>query len=59
MVENVGCSNGITFTLDRSGVFHTDSFAREISLFDYDVDHGALHNRRPFARFAKRGRNAR
>jgi sugar lactone lactonase YvrE len=36
MVENVGCSNGIAFTLDRSGFFHTDSFAR--SAF-WDGDH--------------------
>jgi hypothetical protein len=63
MVENVGCCNGMAFTLDRSGFFHTDSFAGEISRFDYDVEHGSLHHRRLFARFAKAdgmpGRNAR
>jgi SMP-30/Gluconolactonase/LRE-like region len=30
-----------------------DGSAGEISLFDYDVEHGSLHNRRLFARFAE------
>lgn len=48
VVEDVRCSNGLAFTLDRKHLYYTDSERREISLFDYDVDTGELSNRRPF-----------
>lgn len=51
LVEGIGCSNGMAFTRDIKGFYHTDSFAREISYFDYSVENGALSNRRVFARF--------
>lgn len=49
VLEGIGCSNGIGFTPDRKGMYYTDSFAREIYLFDYDQATGALSNRRVFA----------
>jgi D-xylono/L-arabinono-1,4-lactonase len=49
LLEGVGCPNGLGFTLDRKGMYFTDSFARTIYLFDYDQAHGALSNRRIFA----------
>jgi sugar lactone lactonase YvrE len=51
LLEGIGCSNGMAFTGDTKGFYHTDSFAREISYFDYSVEDGKLSNRRLFARF--------
>ena len=48
VVEDVGCSNGLAFTLDRTRLYHTDSFARTISLFDYHD--GDLSNQRLFTK---------
>jgi D-xylonolactonase len=50
VLEGVGCSNGMAFTLDRNGFYYTDSFAGEIYLFDYDERDGSIGNRRVFAR---------
>ncbi len=46
---DVGCSNGMGFTPDRRRMYHTDSFRREIYLYDYDGPTGAIENRRLFA----------
>jgi D-xylonolactonase len=51
LLEGIGCSNGMAFTLDHRALYHTDSFARAIYLFDYDIDEGRLSNRRVFATF--------
>jgi D-xylono/L-arabinono-1,4-lactonase len=51
LLEKIKCSNGMAFTLDHKGFYYTDSLAREIYLFDYDVENGALSNRRTFAAF--------
>jgi D-xylono/L-arabinono-1,4-lactonase len=51
LFDGVLCSNGMAFTADAKGFYHTDSFAREISYFDYSKDDGAISNRRTFARF--------
>jgi D-xylono/L-arabinono-1,4-lactonase len=51
MLQDIGCSNGMAFTLDRRGFYYTDSFAREIYLFDYNAEDGSIGNRRIFARF--------
>ncbi|MGA8151375.1 MAG: SMP-30/gluconolactonase/LRE family protein [Terriglobales bacterium] len=53
LLEGIGCSNGMAFTLDRKGLYYTDSFEREIYLFDYNVQDGSITNRRVFARFAE------
>lgn len=50
LLENIGCSNGMAFTLDRKYLYYTDSFAREIYLFDYSLGDGSISNRRVFAR---------
>ena len=52
VVDNVGCSNGIGFTLDQKQMYYTDSTAREIYLFDYDPATGDIHNRRVFVTVA-------
>lgn len=51
LLEDIGCSNGMAFTLDRTGFYYTDSFAHEIYLFDYNAADGSISNRQIFARF--------
>jgi D-xylonolactonase len=51
ILEGIGCSNGMAFTLDHMGFYYTDSFAGEIYLFDYRVEDGQLSNQRVFAKF--------
>ncbi len=51
VLEGIGCSNGMAFTLDQKGFYYTDSFAHEIYLFDYNAEDGAISNQRVFARF--------
>jgi D-xylonolactonase len=53
LLDGIGCSNGMAFTKDRNGFFYTDSFAREVYLFDYNIDDGSICNRRVFARFTE------
>lgn len=48
VVADVGISNGLGFTPDRVGLYHTDSTARVIYRYDYDQATGALSNRRVF-----------
>lgn len=49
IADNVGCSNGMGFTPDGKGFYYTDSYAREIYLFDYSPATGELSNKRVFA----------
>ncbi len=49
LLEDIGCSNGLAFSPDRKQVYYTDSYAREIYLFDYDSETGTISNRRIFA----------
>jgi D-xylonolactonase len=46
LLEGIGISNGMGFTLDRRQMYYTDSQARCIYLFDYDEKTGALTNQR-------------
>jgi len=48
--EGIGTSNGMGFTPDRRGFYHTDTRRREIYLYDYDRADGGLSGRRVFAR---------
>jgi D-xylono/L-arabinono-1,4-lactonase len=48
LVDDVGCSNGMAFTPDQTGLFYIDSFARNIYRFDYDKVSGELRNQRVF-----------
>ena len=54
VLEGVGTSNGMGFTLDRRSFYHTDTRRREISLYDYDVKTGAIANRRVFVEVPER-----
>ncbi|HZM21264.1 MAG TPA: SMP-30/gluconolactonase/LRE family protein [Anaerolineales bacterium] len=46
ILEGIGVSNGMGFTLDRQRMYYTDSAACSIYLFDYDKKTGALTNQR-------------
>jgi D-xylonolactonase len=46
LLDNIGVSNGLGFTLDRKQLYYTDSSKRHIYLFDYNQTTGALTNQR-------------
>lgn len=48
VLDGIGCSNGMGFTLDRKQMYYTDSEAYTIYLFDYDEASGDLSNQRIF-----------
>ena len=48
VIEGVGISNGMGFTLDNKHMYYTDTTTRAIYLFDYDEDTGAITNQRTF-----------
>ena len=48
VIENAGLCNGMGFTSDLKSMYFTDSLAREIYIFDYDVETGEIGNRRTF-----------
>jgi D-xylonolactonase len=50
VLEGIGVSNGMGFTPDRTQMYYTDSRKREIYVFDYDRETGALTNQRVFVR---------
>ena len=54
VVDNVGVSNGLGFTLDRRQMYYTDSTAGKIYRFDYDEKTGDIANRQVFARVPPR-----
>ncbi len=49
LLDGIGISNGMGFTLDLRHLYHTDSPKREICIFDYDRVSGDISNRRIFA----------
>jgi len=50
LLDGIGCSNGMGFTLDRKRMYYTDSHKREIYIFAYDQKTGTLANQRLFVR---------
>ncbi len=50
LLEGIGTSNGLGFTPDRKQMYYTDSPRREIYLFDYDQETGAITHQRVFVR---------
>ena len=57
MVEGVGTSNGLGFTADGRHMYHTDTRAEAIYLYDYDPVTGEISNRQVFVQNADdRGR---
>jgi D-xylonolactonase len=50
LLEGIGISNGMGFTPDCKRMYYTDSVKREIYLFDYEQDTGAITGQRLFVR---------
>ena len=46
MIESVTISNGIVWTKDRRTMYYIDSEENEVDAFDFDLDSGAIGNRR-------------
>ena len=44
VVRDIGTSNGMTFSLDLKQFYHTDSHAKTITRYDYDLDTGDIEN---------------
>lgn len=47
MLTGVGISNGIDWSLDGSVMYYVDSLTQRVDCFDFDLDAGAIANRRP------------
>jgi len=50
LLEGIGCSNGMAFSLDEKKMYYVDSFAREIYVFEYEEDSGSIANRQVFVK---------
>jgi D-xylonolactonase len=50
LLEGIGCSNGLGFTLDHKQMYFTDSAKGEIYVFDYDSATGDITRQRLFLR---------
>jgi len=46
VLEDIGTSNGMTFSLDLRSFYHTDSHVRTITRYDYDRASGQIENPR-------------
>ena len=53
VLDGIGISNGMGFSLDHKQMYYTDSAARKIYLFDYERVSGALSNQRVFVETPK------
>jgi D-xylonolactonase len=42
VLSGIGTSNGMTFSLDLNYFYHTDSHARTITRYDYDIESGNI-----------------
>ena len=45
----ISCSNGPCWSPDDRTLYFTDTYARQMYAYDYDIETGAATNRRPFA----------
>jgi D-xylonolactonase len=50
VLDGIGTSNGMGFTLDRRQMYYTDTRKHEIYLFDYEQSTGQISNQRVFVR---------
>ena len=50
-VENIGVSNGMTWSPDGKTMYYIDSPTRRIDAFDFDSANGSITNRRPLITF--------
>ncbi|HEY9678295.1 MAG TPA: SMP-30/gluconolactonase/LRE family protein [Drouetiella sp.] len=45
-LDGVGVSNGLVWTSDSKNMYYVDSLSGHLALFDYDIESGAIKNRR-------------
>lgn len=53
--DNIMLSNGPCWSTDDTTFYHADSIRKQIYAYDYDIEKGAVSNRRPFASTAELG----
>lgn len=51
--DGIGCSNGITWSLDKTKMYYIDSTPNTLSVFDYDNDSGNISNRKTLLAYPK------
>ncbi|OCF60795.1 regucalcin [Kwoniella mangroviensis CBS 10435] len=49
ILDNITCTNGMGWTADGKTMYFSDSWLREIAVFDYDLANGVMSNRRTFS----------
>jgi sugar lactone lactonase YvrE len=49
-LDNIGVSNGLVWTSDKSTMYYIDSLTLQLEAFDYNVETGAISNRRSVAK---------
>ncbi|MBS1813304.1 MAG: SMP-30/gluconolactonase/LRE family protein [Acidobacteria bacterium] len=49
--HDLGCSNGMGFSIDQKRFYHVDSHAKAVYVFNFDSETGALSNRRVLLQF--------
>ncbi|MBR62193.1 MAG: gluconolaconase [Dehalococcoidia bacterium] len=55
ILDGIGISNGMGFTLDKKKMYYTDSTEYRIDIFDYDIKTGDLSNRKTFVQTPEGG----
>lgn len=55
LLEGIGCSNGMGFSLDGKTLYYTDSPKREIYTFDYDRATGNISNQKVLVKTEEEG----
>jgi len=48
LLDGIGCSNGMAFSIDQKFLYYIDSIARHVYRFAYDPKHGSLSDQRVF-----------
>jgi sugar lactone lactonase YvrE len=57
VLDNIGISNGLGWSPDRTTMMYTDSLQHTIFAFDYDLSTGDIANRRSLVRLPKNSRD--
>ncbi len=52
-LDRIGLSNGIGWSRDGATMYYIDSLTQRLDTCDFDLEHGALSNRRPAVHFPK------
>ncbi|OCF30848.1 regucalcin [Kwoniella heveanensis BCC8398] len=50
ILDGITCTNGMGWSQDGKTMYFSDSWLREIAVFDYDLENGKMSNRRLFSK---------